>query len=286
MKMIKPIVNFAKIADDYDTFVFGFNGVLSKGNQISPATVECLRKLASLGKKNIILSNTNLRVTEVIELLNQANLPPQIFTNIVTSGEMLHYRLKHPRDDFAALGNSYYQIGAIEASGIMSGLAINRVAEINQAHFLFMASATSCDDTIEKYRPLMEKAVSLGLPFVCAGNDTSCFIDGHIALAPGALAEAYAVLGGRVITLGKPDINMLKYAFEGIGNLGRIVIVGDNVSTDIKLATIADLSSILVSKGRHVNYLGEGYIPDVAKTRELANSFEVSPDCVISEVRW
>ena len=34
MKMIKPIVNLSKIIDGYDTFVFGFNGVLFDGQNI------------------------------------------------------------------------------------------------------------------------------------------------------------------------------------------------------------------------------------------------------------
>ena len=38
MKMIKPIVNLSKIANDYDTFVFGFNGVLYDGQNILQAT--------------------------------------------------------------------------------------------------------------------------------------------------------------------------------------------------------------------------------------------------------
>lgn len=286
MKMIKPIVNFAKIADSYDTFVFGYNGVISKGGQINASALECLHKLAQLRKKVVILSNMHLRVIEVAEELRQAGADLQDFANIVTSGEMLHYRLKHPQGDFAALGNVYYQIGDTKPSGIMSGLNMQRIGDISNAHFLFMSAIASGSDTIDVYRPILEKAVSFGLPFVCAGNDTSCFKDGHLVLAAGAIAEAYAVLGGRVLTLGKPDVNMLQYALEGIDNVGNMLIIGDNVSTDIKMATIASLPSVLVSKGRHINYLGEGYIPDVAKTRELANSFDVSPDCVISEVRW
>ena len=42
----------------------------------------------------------------------------------------------------------------------------------------------------------------------------------------------------------------------------------------------------MVSKGVHVNFLGEGYIPDVAKTREMANNYDAYPDYVISNLRW
>ncbi|MBQ9234984.1 MAG: TIGR01459 family HAD-type hydrolase [Alphaproteobacteria bacterium] len=286
MKMIKPIVNFAKIADDYDTFVFGFNGVLSDGNVIFPAAADCLKKLAAMKKKIVIVSNMALRVVEVVEQLQKCGVPAGVFANIVTAGEMLHYRLKYPRGDYEAVGEIYYQIGDAAYSKVMSNLPHQRTNMISKAHFLFMSSTASANDTIDAYRPSLEQAVSFGLPFICAGNDTSCFKEGKLSLAPGAFAEAYAVLGGRVITLGKPDVRMLNYALEGLGDISRVVVVGDNAATDIKMAAIAGYPSVLVSKGRHINYLGEGYIPDVAKTRELSNSFDVSPDCVISEVRW
>ena len=100
------------------------------------------------------------------------------------------------------------------------------------------------------------------------------------------MAEAYAILGGRIITLGKPDTNILRYSLEGMGETGKVLVIGDNIATDIKMACLSEYDSVLISKGRHINYLGEGYIPDVAKTRELSNSYDVSPSCVISALRW
>ena len=57
MKMIKPIVNLSKIVDDYDTFIFGFNGVLSNGTALLPEAVSCLRNLAVMRKKIITHSH-------------------------------------------------------------------------------------------------------------------------------------------------------------------------------------------------------------------------------------
>ena len=286
MKMIKPIVNLSKIAGDYDTFVFGLNGVLSDGQKILPEAISCLRNLAAMRKKIVIVTNSYLRIAEIIDLFRQEGLPLDIFSNIISAGEILHYKLKAAQNEYAAVGSHYYHLGAKDNKGVFCGLPFQEVSKIEQAHFLYMSHVASPDDLLDSYRPLLEQAVGLGLPFVCAGNDTSCFIDGKLSLAPGALAEAYAIMGGRIITLGKPDVKILQYALEGIGETGRLVVVGDNVATDIKMASLLDYDSVLISKGRHVNYLGEGYIPDVAKTRELSNSYDVSPSCVISSMRW
>ena len=71
MKMIKPIVNLSKIASDYDTFVFGFNGVLYDGEKIFPEAVKCLKSLSSLEKKIVIVSNSHLRIAEIIDILQK-----------------------------------------------------------------------------------------------------------------------------------------------------------------------------------------------------------------------
>lgn len=286
MKMIKPIVNLSKTADNYDTFVLGFNGVLYEGGSILPGAADALHNLASRGKKIVLLTNMAWRVATIAEWLRQNGVNPQIFSCIMSAGEILHYKLKHGSGNYGALGTQYYHLGSSADKGIFAGLNFVPVASLSAAHFLYMDTVSNINDTADTYRPLLEQAAALGLPFVCAGNDTSCFKDGKICLAPGALAEQYAVIGGRIVTLGKPDINIFKYCLDGIADPGNILVIGDNIATDIKGAVMLGWDSVLISKGVHVNFLGEGYIPDVAKTRELSNSYDASPDYVISNLRW
>ena len=286
IKPIVPIVNISKTAHDYDTFVLGFNGVLYDGEKIFPEALKCLQNLASLGKKIIIVSNTHLRLAEIVDILQTNGVDIEKISNIVSAGEILHYKLKSGKSNFEALGHKYFHLGNRTSKGVFSGLNFEEVSKIEDAHFVYMSEVYSSDDSIDKYRPYLEQAVAFGLPFVCAGNNASCFLDGKLSLAPGALAENYAILGGRIITLGKPDVRIMQYALEGIVKDDNIVIIGDNVATDIKCASLMGFDSILISKGRHVNFLGEGYIPDITKTRELSNSYDVSPSFVISALRW
>jgi len=163
-----------------------------------------------------------------------------------------------------------------------------KVDALPNADFIYAEKISAADDTIEKYIPLLEHAVSLNIPLLCVGNDTSTYIDGEIVLGTGALAEQYAVLGGKIITVGKPDSKLFAYTIDGLPDIkkDKILVIGDSLPTDIKGAHLLGVDSMLVSKGIHVNTLGEGYIPDVAKTRELASNFDASPDYVISNLRW
>lgn len=288
MKMIKPIVNISKVIDNYDTVIVGFSGVLTEGNGIKSEALSALINIKKAGKQIILLSNSSLRVAALAKILHQNKIPLALFDSIITAGEILHYQLKARLGDYAAIGTAYYKIGDVGATGIFSWLDYQPVDEMPKADFLYMGGVGSVDDTIDTYRPLLEYAASLAIPLVCAGNDTSTYKDGKVCLAPGAIAEQYAVLGGKIITVGKPDVKVMEYALDGIENLdkNRVLLIGDNLTTDIKGANLIGIASALISKGVHVNFLGEGYIPDVAKTRELSTNFDTYPDYVISSLRW
>ncbi len=288
MKMIKPIVNILKIIDNFDTVIVGYSGVLSEGNGIKSEAVTALVNMKKSGKHIILLSNTPMRVATMAKIFHDNKVPLSLFDSIITAGEVLHYCLKSKHGNYAAIGQKYFQIGSGDDNGIFANLDYQKVTDLSKADFLFMSEVASEEDRIEDYLPSLEHAAGLAMPFVCVGNDTSTYKNGKICLAPGALAEQYAVLGGKIITLGKPDKMILDYALEDVDTTdkSKILLIGDNLTTDIKAASLYGISSLLISKGVHVNFLGEGYIPDVAKTRELANSFDTSPDFVISNLRW
>lgn len=287
MKMIKPIVNISKVIDNYDTIIVGLGGVISDDTGIKSEAVSALINMKKSGKNIILLTNSSQRVGSIIHYLHDNKVPVAIFDAIVSAGEILHYKLKAREAEYAAIGTTYYKLGDARNMGVFSWLDYQPVEDMARADFLYIG-AVGPDDRIDEYRPLLEYAASLGIPLVCAGNDTSCYKDGKVCLAPGAIAEQYAVLGGKIITVGKPDVKIIDYALDGVEELNKnkVLLIGDNATTDIKGANLAGIASVLVSKGVHVNFLGEGYIPDVAKTRELSTNFDTYPDFVISNLRW
>lgn len=289
MKMIRPIVNVNKVIDNYDAVIVGFNGVVSDGETVHHEAVNALINIKKHGKKIILYSNSSLRVSTLCDFFIEHKVPLKLFDAIVSAGEVLHYKLKQRSGDFSAIGTTYYKLGSKKDVGVFANLDYSPVDNIPEADFLYMDSAASVDDLLEQYLPELEYAASLGLPFVAAGNDTSSFKDGKISLAPGAVAEQYAVLGGRIITVGKPDPIIMAYCLEALPEnivKEKVLIIGDNLATDIKGANFAGFDSVLISKGVHVNFLGEGYISDVAKTRELSMNLDAYPDYVMSNLRW
>ena len=289
IKMIKPIVNAAKVMDKYNTVILGLRGVITDGKIIKPDVVDALKNMKKQGVRLVVLSNTFWRSESVIRFLHENKVPLAVFDAIVTAGEVMHYQLKAKSGELGKIGNKYYRLGGKNYNGVFAGLPdYQEVDSLARADFVYVESVAHETDTVEKYVPLLEHAASLNMPMLCVGNDTSTFANGEVVLGAGALAEQYAVLGGKIITNGKPDAKLFAYAIDGLPNIkkDKILVIGDSLPTDIKGAHLLGVDSMLISKGVHVNFLGEGYIPDVAKTRELSANFDASPDYVISNLRW
>lgn len=289
IKMIKPVVNVSKVIDKYNTIILGFRGVITDGQIIKPDIVDTLIHFKQQDIHTVILSNTMQRTETLVRFLHENKVPLAVFDAIVTAGEITHYCLSSRKDAFSQIGNKYFRLGNNSYQGIFHGLDnYTEVDTLAKADFVYIENVAQPDDTVEKYVPLLEHAASLNIPMLCVGNDVSTYMNGDIVLGAGALAEQYAVLGGKIITIGKPDAKLFAYAIDGLPNVKKekTLVIGDSLPTDIKGAQLLGVDSMLISKGIHVNFLGEGYIPDVAKTRDLAANFDTSPDYVISNLRW
>lgn len=286
MKFIKPIVGISKIIDNYNHVICGLNGVLTKGNGINTEALNALEKCHINGKDVVVLTNSYMRVKDIAEMLHSGN--SGILQNIkavISAGEILHYMLKHPQN-LRLKGNKYYNLGSDDAKAIFDGLNFYEVTDISKADFLFMGAVKKDTDVVENYTSELEYGASVGLDFLCVGNDTATYKNGEVCLGAGTLAEQYALLGGNVITLGKPNIKICEYAMECFSDKNNVLLIGDSFTTDIKISKFLNVDTVLISKGIHVNFLGEGYIPDVEKTRDMAQEYEVYPDYVMSGLRW
>lgn len=286
MKIIKPIVGISKIIDNYEAVIVGLNGVLYNGAEVNEAALDALRKSAELGKKVVVVTNSPLRVAEIVDLLDANAGRLSFLTAIVSAGEVLHYQLRKP-EKLGLSGTKYYNLGGHSDRGIFTGLKFEKTTDLSSADFVFIGDLKEGRTNLSDYTTELEHACALGLPLLCVGNDLAEFYQGHEAIGCGAIAEQYAVLGGKIITYGKPQKEFLDYASECLNvSADKVLFIGDNVAADMKSGNLIGADTVLISKGIHVTFLGEGYIPDVEKARNLAANFDAYSDYVISGLRW
>lgn len=283
MKAITPIVGISKIINAYQSVVCGFDGVITKGEGLFEEALDALSKTAALHKDVIVLSNSAMRAEEMAKLFLEAGFDLKNLKAIITAGEILHYKLKNSH----AFKKTYYNLGNCSDKGVFSKTNYVRVDDLGAADFVFIGAVKPDKKTLEDYILELETAAARGLTLVCAGTDVSSHLEGDVCLSAGAVAEHYAALGGKIITVGKPDQSVISYLKESFSLSEKNVLwIGDSLSADAKSADLLGADCVLVSHGVHIHTLGEGFIPDVQRLRLLAMNYEVYPNYVISKLRW
>lgn len=246
--MSQKLKYISRIKDEFDTVICGVNGVIMRGSQIDAAALGTLIKMYQSGKRVMLSSNLSLRVGELFGLLKSAGVPMNIFCAMITAGEIAHFYLQNA----SSLGRCYYNMTSLP-SKMMFGLNYQETRLLDKAHFV-LAETVAEGINVEAQMPVLEQALRRGLPLVCVGNNTSVVSDnGQICAGAGALAEQYALLGGKVLSFGKPDVRIAAYLTENIADFqrSRCLVIGDGMATDMRLGYNFKAQTLLLTSGVH-----------------------------------
>ncbi len=276
--MSQKLKYISRIKDEFDSVICGVNGVFMFGNRVDAESLQTLIKFYQSGKKIALASNSSLRVKELYYLLKHNDVPMNIFYAMITAGEIAHFYLKNNHD----LGRSYYNLSGLD-SGIARGLGYEKADSIVMADFIL--AQTDYDGLDEAtVMPVLEQALHLNLPMLCVGNNTSLVGSKGIVSGVGAIAERYAIMGGKkVIPFGKPDVRIASYLMEGMPGFSkeRCVVIGDCMSTDMRMANNFGVKSLLLTNGVHQM---EGNIEQ--QLEDLSGSYGLNIDYYAEALRW
>ncbi len=259
---MEHLPGFAALADRYDGFILDLWGVIHDGVAPYPGAVDCLLRLRDAGKRVVLLSNAPRRAHAAAKAMQAIGIFPDLYTGIVTSGEVTFLLLRDRSvPEFAALGRRLYHLGPARDRNVFSGLDLETVARPALAEFFLN---TGPDDTrsptsVAPYEAELREAAAAGLPMVCANPDLEVIRGGERVICAGALALRYEELGGRVLWIGKPDVSVYRPVLELLGvPRERVLAVGDSLRTDIAGARAAGLFSCWVLGGDPRRGVGDG----------------------------
>lgn len=271
------VKHISRIRDEFDTVICGVNGVITDGQNIFGESTDALIKLYQSGKKIALASNSGLRVQELFTALKHSGVPMNIFYALITAGEIAHFYLKNQKN----IGTTYYSLLS-QGSHTLSGLPYEKVDSVVMADFLIAEQSIKHAD-IKEFMPVLEQAVNLNLPLLCVGNDTSVQTSGGVKPAAGAAAEQYALMGGKIISFGKPDLRIALYLTESLPDfdVSRCLFIGDNMATDMRLSNNFGAKSLLIASG--VNQLNGDL---VKQADELSTGFGLNVDYCMEKLQW
>lgn len=275
--MSQQLKYLSRIRDEFDAVICGVNGVIFSGGKLNQNCIDTLIKLYQSGKKVTLASNSGQRVNDLFRALKYAHVPMNIFSAMITAGEIAHFYLKNN----PSLGHSYYKLGE-EDSLVVRGLDYKRTDNMVMADFL-LAETHENGLYAEKYDMLVHQALDLKLPMVCVGNNTLVIGKNGVVSSVGALAEQYAMLGGKIIPFGKPDVRIAAYLTEEMADVSpaRCLVIGDCMSTDIRMGNQFKAKTLLITAGVHQILDDQSQ-----KIDELSESYGLNVDYYMEDLSW
>jgi HAD superfamily hydrolase (TIGR01459 family) len=288
---IPYLASIGGLAPRYDGFILDLWGVVHDGIAPIPGAVDCLRALICNGKRVALLSNAPRRADDVIRRITQIGVPADCYHRVMSSGEEAWQQL-YRRDDpfYAALGRRCLHICSDRDLEIREGLDLDFVDSAENADFILNTGPAGWDDTVEDYIPVLRHSLAQHLPMICANPDLVVMHGAKLALCAGALAQWYENEGGRVRWHGKPYPSVYDSCLVllGIADRSRILAVGDSLRTDIAGAAAANLDSLFLIGGIHVQEFGNGsdHDPDFARIEAALTAGNHCPVGVAQRLRW
>lgn len=281
--------SFATLAPRYDLVLCDVWGVLHNGVAGSQPAAEALQRARAGGATVILVSNAPREPEGVARILDGFCIPRTAYDAIVTSG-MVTSALLAERP-----GVKMWHLGPERDLGIYKGLDLT-LASFEEAELIVCTGLF--DDTVETpddYADTLAAARARNLPFICANPDIVVERGGDLIWCAGAIAEAYAELGGEVVFCGKPHRPIYETAFATAARLrgapvekARTIAIGDALRTDLAGALGFGIDCLFVAAGIHAGELGleHGAQVDVKALVRLLADGPGRPAAVTTRLAW
>ncbi len=246
-------------------------GVVHDGVRAYPGATDALLKFRSRGGAVILVTNAPVPIHRVEAMLEARHVPPEAYDGIVSSGEIA---LAHMHEK--KYGAVYF-IGPRQRDAAFFEKAATKDVSLQKAEAVVCTGLNDdVNETVESYRDVLSQARARDLPFVCANPDLVVDVGGRLFLCAGALADAYAHMGGKVFWAGKPHASaydaaraMAEHIRGSKVDTREILVIGDAVRTDLAGAKGAGLDALFIAGGIHRHDTMTGPMLDPEKLAKL-----------------
>jgi HAD superfamily hydrolase (TIGR01459 family) len=281
------IDHFAPLAPDYDVLLCDVWGVIHNGVAAFAPACDALLRFRELGGTAILITNAPRPGASVARILDRMAVPRDAYDTITSSGDTTRGIVESRR------GQSVFHLGPERDKPIFSGLDVP-FAPLESADYVVCTGLF--DDTIEtpeSYRDMLAAMRARSLFMICANPDIVVERGDTLVYCAGALADAYAALGGDVLYCGKPYPPIYQTALAAAKAVRgaevprqRVLAIGDSVRTDLKGAAALGLDSIFVTSALHADDYGDRDAPDVEALNATFAAAGVRPLAVTRGLKW
>jgi HAD superfamily hydrolase (TIGR01459 family) len=229
------IDGLVEVASQFDAMLIDQFGVLHDGQKLYPGALEVLQHLKRMGVPVVVMTNSGKRSATNAARIVKMGIPHELFAECVSSGEVVWQGLNI---------KTAFLIGK---SGEDYGFEPIRFVDNPQsAEAMLILGSNVPDTSLEDYRKIFK---GISLPAICCNPDKQMITAKGLQAAPGAIADVYQQMGGKVTWIGKPYAGIYNHALAILGKPKRVLCIGDSAEHDIAGGRDAGLSTLLVMQG-------------------------------------
>ncbi len=285
--MPEIIERFAPLARDYDVLLCDVWGVVHNGVAAFPEACDALSRFRAGGGTVILITNAPRPGAAVQRMLDRLNIPHDCYDAIMSSGDVTRGIVE------SRPGERVFHLGPQRDVSIFTGLDI-AFAQADAADYAVCTGLfDDTRETPENYREVLAAMRARSLFMVCANPDIVVERGDELVYCAGALADAYAAIGGEVLYCGKPHQPIYTAALDKAGVLRggdppikRVLAIGDSIRTDLKGAASFGVDCLFVVSGIHAEDFGGRDAPDLSRLDAMLAGAGVSPQAVTRRLAW
>lgn len=277
----KHVDGLSAIIASYRVLLVDAWGTLHDGHTVFAGANAALVAARAAGLTVIIVTNSPRRAGQIGAHLKSTGVAPEAFDHVACSGELAWSDLARrfpdgpPKLNFIATAPNVAWLGTFNAEHVS-------LEQADVAIAYGMPYATEEEALASPLPTGLAIAKSRGVPMLVADSDVVYPQGGRLRLGPGWIANHYAALGGEVVEYGKPHdpIYDAALAVAGGAEPGQVLMIGDNLATDISGARRRRFDSLLVLEG------GVHGQSDAAALEQAAAAAGAAPTYVSQKLRW
>jgi HAD superfamily hydrolase (TIGR01459 family) len=240
-----------KIYSNYDIFFVDLWGVIHNGVQCYSEALKALKNLKK-NKKIVLISNAPRPNYDVQRFLKKINFSKSFYHLLITSGDVTRSYLKNNYEN-----KSFYHLGPKRDESLFSNLSLKKTS-LNKANFVICTGVNNNKDSIKKYYSILKKINNRKLKMICANPDLVVHRGDNAEYCAGSIAKLYEKMGGKVHYFGKPYKYFYEYVFKILKTKykknvkkNKILVIGDNLNTDILGANNFNVKNVFIAGGIH-----------------------------------
>ena len=254
----KRITGMKEIYEKYDVFFIDLWGVVHNGIKLNPEAIKVLENLHKLKKRFVLMSNAPRPSKDVKKFLLNLKMNEVLTRNIFTSGEAALVSFKKNK-----YGNFFYHLGPERDSSLFDGFEKNKKNLENADFILCTGFFDNKENVLDYYRSLLKNYTQITM--VCTNPDLTVHRGSKEEYCAGKLAEIFEELGGKVVYFGKPHPEIYNFCSK---KDETVLVIGDNIRTDIKGANNMKFDSLFIVDGIHKNEFKDQHIEKYDKILE------------------